>query len=89
MEIDNGVAVLFKGLADINRIRILEILLSGEECNCNLSEKMEMPLSTLAHHLKVLTNANLVLQRREGKWAYYKINHEQFEKAKNVIDKFN
>ncbi len=78
----------FKGLADPQRIEILEILLLGEECNCNLCEKIEMPPSTLAHHLRVLTNANLVIPRREGKWTYYAINKEQFVLATDILNKF-
>ncbi len=89
MMVDENTAFLFKGLSDLHRIRILEILLLGEECNCHLSEKMEMPLSTLAHHLRVLTNAKLVIPRKEGKWTYYTINHEQFETAKRILDKFS
>ncbi len=88
LEKDN-IHLVFKGLSDVQRIKILEILLLGEECNCNLSEKMNMPLSTLAHHLKVLSNANLVIPRKDGKWMYYEINHEQFGKAKEILDKFN
>ncbi len=80
--------LVFKGLADPHRLNILEILLLGEECNCNLSEKLEMPLSTLAHHLKVLTNANLLIPRKDGKWTYYTLNKEQFEKASKILNKF-
>ncbi len=79
--------LIFKGLADPQRIKILEILLLGEECNCNLSEKIEMPLSTLEHHLKVLTNAKLVIPRRCGKWTYYTLNKEQFVLAVDVLNK--
>ncbi len=87
MEKDNF-HLIFKGLADPHRIKILQILLMGEECNCNLSEKIDMPLSTLAHHLKVLTNANLLIPRKDGKWTYYTLNKEQFEKAIEILNKF-
>ncbi len=80
--------LIFKGLADPHRIEILKILKNGEECNCHLSEKIGMPLSTLAHHLRVLTNANLVFPRKEGKWTYYTLNTEQFEKARDIVSEF-
>ncbi len=83
-----SMSLVFKGLADSHRIKILEILLLGEECNCRLSEKMNMPLSTLAHHLRVLVNAELVLPRKDGKWTYYKLNHEQFTKAQTFLGAF-
>ncbi len=83
-----NVHLIFKGLADPYRIQILEILLLSEECNCNLSEKLEMPLSTLAHHLKVLANANLVIPRKDGKWTYYTINKEQFLLATDIVNRF-
>ncbi len=82
---DKNIPVVFKGLSDQHRIKILDILQNGEECNCNLSEKMKMPLSTLAHHLKVLSNANLVIPRKKGKWTYYTINKAQFNEAIELL----
>ncbi len=79
---------VFKGLADPNRLLLLEIISKGEECNCNLGDKINMPLSTLAHHLKVLVEANLVLTRKEGKWTYYTLNKEQFELAREGLFRF-
>ncbi len=79
---------VFKGLADPNRILLLDIISKGEECNCNLGDKINMPLSTLAHHLKVLVEANLVVPRKEGKWTYYTLNKEQFELAVQGLARF-
>ncbi len=78
--------LLFKGLADPHRIKIVELLAKGEECNCNLGEKIAMPLSTLAHHMKVLSTAGLINTRREGKWTYYILDKEQLEKATRIIN---
>ncbi len=80
--------LIFKGFADAHRIEILNILTQCEDCNCNIAQRIDMPLSTLAHHMKVLTNAGLVIPRREGKWTYYSLNKSQFILAKEIIDKF-
>ena len=70
------VAVIFKALADENRIQILKMLLSGEKCACRLLEKLNITQPTLSHHMKILCDAEIVNGRKVGKWTYYSINCE-------------
>ena len=70
------VAVIFKALADENRIQILKMLLTGEKCACRLLEKMNITQPTLSHHMKILCDAEIVNGRKVGKWTYYSINCE-------------
>ncbi len=81
--------LIYKALADPHRIKIVEILTHGEECNCNIGEKLGMPLSTLAHHMKVLSAGGMVIPRKSGKWTYYKLKKEQLLNAKDIIDSMN
>jgi ArsR family transcriptional regulator len=64
-------AQVFKTLADDNRLRILEILQSGEKCACVLLESLEIGQPTLSHHMKILAECGLVSVRKSGKWSYY------------------
>jgi ArsR family transcriptional regulator len=79
---------IFKGLSDPSRILILGLVKKGEICSCDLCSQLDIPLSTLAHHMKVLCESGLVNPRKEGKWIYYSICIEQFEKAVNIITQF-
>lgn len=64
----------FKALSDPNRLRILDRLRSGERCVCDLQDALEAGQSLLSFHLKTLKEAGLVIDRREGRWAHYRLN---------------
>lgn len=72
------VAVL-KALADPNRLRIFDLLMQGDTCNCELNETLGLTPNLLSHHLRVLREAGLVLNRRDavdGRWIYYSVNRK-------------
>ena len=64
---------LFHALSDSTRISILEMLRDGELCVCELQDELEAAQSRLSFHLRVLRDAGLVEDRREGRWSYYRI----------------
>jgi ArsR family transcriptional regulator len=67
-------AKLFHALSDETRLELLDRLQSGEQCVCELTDAMKAAQSRLSFHLKVLKDAGLILDRREGRWMYYSIN---------------
>ncbi|MFQ3476516.1 winged helix-turn-helix transcriptional regulator [Halonotius sp. F2-221B] len=71
-QIDAQLAV-FKALANESRIRILNALRDGELCACELQVVLDAPQSTVASHLRELTDADIIKKRRQGKWTYYRI----------------
>ena len=79
-------AQVFKAFCDENRIRILELLQSGEKCGCKLLEALNVTQPTLSHHMKILCDAAIVESRKEGKWTHYKISKRGCETAKRLID---
>ena len=72
IEIDRAVT-LFHALSDPIRLSILEMLRGGERCVCDLQDDLDTAQSKLSFHLKVLKDAGLVEDRREGRWSYYTI----------------
>ena len=62
---------LFKIFGDTTRIKILYSLFESEMCVCAIAELLGMTQSAISHQLKILKNANLVGNRREGKTIYY------------------
>ena len=63
-----------KALSDPNRLRIIDRLRSGERCVCDLQDALDTGQSLLSFHLKTLKDARLVVDRREGRWAHYRLN---------------
>ncbi len=66
-------ATLFHALSDSTRLAVLEMLRSGERCVCELQDELGAAQSRLSFHLRVLKDAGLVADRREGRWSYYSI----------------
>jgi ArsR family transcriptional regulator len=79
-------ARVFKALCDPNRLRIIEMLQSGERCACEILEVLQIGQSTLSHHMKILCDSGLADVRREGKWMYYSLNKDGCEAAKKLLD---
>lgn len=87
MELDvKNTVTIFKAFCDENRIRILQLLLQGEECACKLLEEMKITQPTLSHHMKILCDSGIVTGRKDGKWMYYSVSPEGAEKAKQCLD---
>jgi ArsR family transcriptional regulator len=66
-------ASYFKGLADENRLRILNLLFHGELCGCDIQHVLGASQSTVSRHLSYLKNAGLVLDRRVGYRVFYRL----------------
>jgi ArsR family transcriptional regulator len=71
-DLDRAVA-LFHALSDATRLAILNMLRDGERCVCELQDELGAAQSRLSFHLRVLKEAGLVADRREGRWAHYRI----------------
>jgi len=64
----------FAALADPVRLRLLSLLASapaGEVCACELVEPAGRSQPTVSHHLKVLSEAGLVIGDKRGRWVWY------------------
>jgi ArsR family transcriptional regulator, arsenate/arsenite/antimonite-responsive transcriptional repressor len=78
----------FHALAEETRLRIIEKLLAGEECVCNLTDTLETGQSRLSFHLKTLKDAGLVKDRRQGRWIYYSLNPEAIQDLERFVQRF-
>ena len=75
---------LFHALSDPIRLSILELLRGGERCVCDLQGDLDAAQSKLSFHLKVLKEAGLVEDRREGRWSYYTIVPDALAEAHDL-----
>ena len=65
---------LFKALSDETRLRILKLLEDGEHCVCDIVAALDMVQPKVSFHLKILRDAGLLKDRKQGKWVHYKID---------------
>lgn len=69
-------AKMLKAISEPKRLRIVDMLSSGELCACVILEAFNITQPTLSHDMKVLSEAGVVSSRREGKNIYYSLNKD-------------
>jgi ArsR family transcriptional regulator len=63
----------FRGLADVTRLRVLNLLAQGELCGCDVQYVLGVNQSNISRHLTYLRNCGLVQYRRSANRIYYRI----------------
>ena len=65
---------IFKVLSDIQRREILVLLKNGRLSAGEIAEKMGLTPAALSYHLKLLKQAELVIEYKQKNFIYYEIN---------------
>jgi len=81
------VASVFKALADVHRIRIVNLLANAPEavCVCDFVPVLGLSQGTVSFHLKKLVDAGLLQREQRGTWAYYSLNQGALAGLANVF----
>ena len=85
------VTAMLKAMADPNRLRILNVLMQGDSCNCELNDFLDLPPNLLSHHLRVLRQAGLINSRRDvvdGRWIYYAVDRQAMIRWQDWFTRF-
>jgi len=80
-----------KVLAEPNRLLLLEQIIEGVQCNCELGDALQMSPNLISHHLSVLREAGLVNVERDpvdARWAYYSVNLAVLEEFRQALGIF-
>ncbi|MCD6367554.1 MAG: metalloregulator ArsR/SmtB family transcription factor [Candidatus Aenigmarchaeota archaeon] len=77
---------IFKALSDETRLKIIEFLLDGEKCVCEIVPYTKRTQSTVSIQLSKLEGLGIVESRREGKNVYYRIVNPKIKKILSKID---
>lgn len=72
----------FKAVCDNNRQTILGLIKNQERINAtDIIKKIELSQPTVSHHLKILTEAALIIADKQGKEIFYSINKEKINQC--------
>lgn len=82
-EILYDVAELFKVFGDSTRIKIICALFEEEMCVYDLAATLNMTQSAISHQLRILKQAKLIRNRRDGKLMYYSLDDDH---VKQIFD---
>ncbi len=80
-----NLAIYFKALGEITRLKIINKLTEGELCVCQIMDHLHLSQPAVSHHMKILKQAGLVKDRKQGKWNHYYLNKKAFEELKDEL----
>jgi len=76
-----------KATADETRLKMLALLLEQQElCVCHFEQILEITQSKASRHLRYLSNARLVDDRREGVWMHYRLADDMGPERRSILD---
>jgi len=76
-----------ESLSDPIRINILELMMNGEICVCDIVKVTGLSQSKISYHIKILKDSSLISDRQEGRWVYYKLDLEVLSDIQNWMGK--
>jgi len=82
----NEALKIFKALCDETRLKIVECLLNGEKCVCEIVPFTKRTQSTVSAQLSKLERLGIVESRREGKSVYYKLVNDKVRKILKIAN---
>lgn len=85
------IARWLKVIGEPNRLLLLEKIIEGVQCNCELGDALQIAPNLISHHLGVLREAGLVDVERDptdARWVYYSVNIKKLNELKQVCDTF-
>ena len=66
---------ILKALADETRLKIVEFLLNGKKCVCEIFPHVKRTQSTVSIQLGILEEAKIISSKRDGKKVFYQISN--------------
>jgi biotin operon repressor len=76
---------LFKGLADPTRLRMLAAMVDRPRCGQDLAAEVGVSPATVSHHLRVLTEAGLLVETRQAPYTFYRLDLDQLQGAVKAV----
>lgn len=77
---------IFKALSDPTRLKIVDFVLDGEKCVCEITKIIDRSQSTVSQQLSKLENLGIFESRRSGKSVYYTLANEKVRKIMKIFE---
>lgn len=80
-----------KVISEPNRLLLLEKIIEGVQCNCELGSILNIAINLTSHHLSVLHDAGLIEAERDpvdARWIYYSVNPKAMDEFRLFFDGF-
>lgn len=80
-----------KALGHPKRIAILNALMQGVQCNCEISAQLGLADNLISHHMRILEETGLVQSERDphdGRWIYYSVDPQALAQTLATLTRF-
>lgn len=80
-----------KILSDPTRLHLLEKIIQGVRCNCELGADLFLAPNLISHHLAILKEAGLISSEHDindARWIHYSVNTATMDEVKNLLGEF-
>lgn len=84
-------AQMLKVLSEPNRLMLLDKIIEGVQCNCELGKSLSLAPNLVSHHLSILCDSGIVQAARDendARWIYYSINEDSISILKKYFNVF-
>lgn len=78
-----------KALADTNRMKIVEMLLSENLCVGALAGRLVISKPAVSQHIQVLRRAGLIQSKKRGYWTHYAVNRKAIKNLAEDLDRLS
>ncbi len=81
---------LLKALAEPTRLSIVDLLMEGVQCNCEIAQRLDLSYSLISHHIRVLRLAGLVESEQspdDERWIYYSVDRGTMEQLLAMLQR--
>lgn len=81
----------FKILAEPNRLLLLDQIINGTRCNCELGKSLSLSPNLVSHHLSILAESGLIQSERDtddARWIHYSVNVNALNEVKGLFNQF-
>ena len=80
-----------KAVAEPNRLKILDLIMGGIQCNCNLGDSLNIKPNLISHHINILEDAGFITLKRDpidARWVYYSVNKAELDEFNKLLGEF-
>ena len=75
-----------KALADEDRLRIIQVLRSGEKNVGEITAELAADISNVSHHLQILKREGIVETEKQGRFVVYRLHPDVFAATRSSSD---
>ena len=83
----NQLCSFLNALGNKDRLTIVKVLQEGEQCVCELEAILDKSQPSISHHLRNLERIGLIRGWKKGKFTFYELRKEEFNKYSDIFHK--